>query len=200
MSLDGRIARPPGEGQWITSPASREHAQSLRARVDAILIGAGTLRADNPRLTVRGIEGARQPWRVVLTRSGKLPPKAHLFTDAHKERTLIYQNMTLRAVLRHLGTQQVTSVLIEGGGEVLGQAFDRQLVDEVHFYIAPLLIGGPKVAVAGLGAGSNDKAARIKNPCYESIGEDLHVSGEMEYPSTGTKRRAVSGKKKTSAI
>lgn len=181
MSLDGRITRSPGEGQWITSPASREHAQVLRARVDAILIGAGTLRADNPRLTVRGIEGARQPWRVVLTRSGRLPGKSHLFTDEHNGKTLVYRKKSLRAVLRDLGKKQITSVLIEGGGDVLGQAFDGKLVDEVHFYIAPLLIGGPKVSVAGLGAASSKQAARLKNPYYEKIGDDLHLSGEVEY-------------------
>ncbi len=61
MSLDGRLTRRPGESTWLTSPAARRHAQALRARVDAILVGAGTIRADNPRLTVRGIRGARQP-------------------------------------------------------------------------------------------------------------------------------------------
>lgn len=182
MSLDGRIARPPGEGQWITSAASRAHAQKLRSQVDAILIGAETLRADNPHLTVRGIPGAKQPWRVVLTRSGKLPRKAHLFTDEHKEKTLVYEKKSLRAVLRDLGKKQITSVLIEGGADVLGQAFDGRLVDEAHFYIAPLLIGGPKVSVAGRGVGSNADAARIKNPRYEKIGDDLHVFGEVEYP------------------
>ena len=191
MSLDGRITRPPGEGQWITSPTSRAHAQKLRARVDAILIGAGTLRADNPRLTVRDVEGppaARQPWRVVLTRSGDLPRGAHLFTDAHKDKTLVYTHRSLRAVLRDLGKRGITSILIEGGGDVLGQAFDARLVDEAHFYIAPLLLGGPKPAVAGLGAASNDAGARIKNPRYENIGGDLYVFGEVEYPRISSKR------------
>jgi len=182
MSLDGRISRQPGESQWITSPASRAHAQKLRARVDAILIGAETLRVDNPHLTVRGIRGARQPWRVVLTRSGKLPPDAHLFTDEHKDRTLVYKNKSLRAILRDLGKKQITSVLIEGGGDVIGQAFDQRLVDEVQFYIAPLLIGGPKVSVAGLGAASSAKGATVKNPRYKKIGGDMLVSGEVKYP------------------
>ena len=181
MSLDGRIARPPGEGKWITSPAARAHAQKLRARVDVILIGAGTLRADNPRLTVRGIPGAKQPWRVVLTRSGNLPKSAHLFTDAHKDRTLVYKNKSLRAVLRDLGKKEITSVLIEGGGDVLGHAFDRRLVDEAHFYIAPLFLGGPKVSVDGRGAGSNAQAAQIKDPVYQKIGNDMLVSGDVEY-------------------
>src|SRR5207237_5721178 len=74
LSLDGRMTRPPGEGAWLTSEASRADAMRLRAQVDAILVGAGTVRADNPRLTVRGVHGpaARQPWRVVLTRGGRL--------------------------------------------------------------------------------------------------------------------------------
>ena len=77
MSLDGRLSPPPGEKPWITSPAARRHAQQLRARVDAILIGAETARADDPRLTAR-LRGAKQPWRIVLSRSGVLPRHARL--------------------------------------------------------------------------------------------------------------------------
>src|SRR5205814_9304382 len=75
MSLDGRLTRPAGEPRWITDHAARRHANELRARVDAVLVGAETVRTDNPRLTVRDICGARQPWRVVLTHSGKLPQR-----------------------------------------------------------------------------------------------------------------------------
>ncbi len=146
LTLDGRLTRPPGEDRWLSGPAARAHAHRQRARVDAILIGAGTLRADNPRLTVRGVaseddEPARQPWRVVLTRSGDLPADAHLFTDAWKERTLVFRRQPLAQVLSVLGQRQVTSVLIEGGGKVLGEAFDGGLVDEVQFYFTPLLAG-----------------------------------------------------------
>ncbi len=183
MSLDGRLTRPPGEGQWLTSAASRADAQQLRAQVDAILIGAGTLRADNPRLTVRGLPGARQPWRVILTRSGKLPKDAHVFTDAHRARTLVYRGQSLRAVLRDLGKKQITSVLIEGGGEVLGEAFDRRLVQRVQFYVAPLLCGGPVIVVGGCGAGATVESAQIVNPRYEKIGGDLRLTGEVEYSS-----------------
>ena len=181
MSLDGRLTRPPGEGRWITSPASRTDAQQSRARVDAILIGAQTLRNDNPRLTVRGIPGARQPWRVIFARKGALPAEAHVFTDAHRERTLVYRSQSLRAVLRDLGRREITSVLIEGGTRVLGEAFDRRLVDEAQFYIAPVLLGGPKVAIGGLGAGSNETAPRLANPCCKRIGDDLRLSGRVEY-------------------
>lgn len=182
MSLDGRLTRPEGEGQWLTNAAARKDAHQLRAQVDAILVGAETVRQDNPRLTVRGVRGARQPWRIVITRTGNLPKSAHLFTDEHRERTLVYRGKSLRAVLRDLGKRQITSVMIEGGGGVLGEAFDRKLVQRVHFYLAPLLCGGPAVAVKGLGAGSNSEAAAIRNADYTQIGDNLRLTGEVEYP------------------
>ena len=181
MSLDGRLTRPPGEGQWITSPAARADAQQLRAGVDAILIGAGTLRADNPRLTVRGIPGARQPWRVVVTRGGSLPADAHLFKDTHRARTLVYHRRSLRAVLRDLGQKQITSVLIEGGTRVLGEAFDRRLVDEVCFYVAPLLLGGPKVVIGGRGVAATSAAPQLVDPTYTRIGGDLRLRATVAY-------------------
>ena len=177
MTLDGRLSLPPGEGQWITNPASRTDAQKLRAMVDAILVGAETVRVDNPKLTVRGIRVPRQPWRIVLTRTGNLPPEAHLFSDEHKERTLVFKAKPLRSVLRELGKRGITSVLIEGGGEVLGQAFDHRLVDEVVFYIAPILAGGPKVAVGGRGAGATVESIRLEQVAYRRIGSDIRVSG-----------------------
>jgi len=105
LSLDGRLTRPPGEGQWLTSVASRADAMLLRAHADAILIGAGTLRADNPQLTIRGVPGFedKQPWRVILTRRGRLPKTAHVFTDTHRDRTSSFRGKSLRAVLRELG-------------------------------------------------------------------------------------------------
>ena len=103
MSLDGRLTRSPNEGRWLTSPAARRHARQLRAEVDAIIIGAETLRQDNPRLTVRGSKDARQPWRVVLSRSGKLPRSAHLFTDRFAERTLVFEKEIAFACAGRLG-------------------------------------------------------------------------------------------------
>jgi diaminohydroxyphosphoribosylaminopyrimidine deaminase / 5-amino-6-(5-phosphoribosylamino)uracil reductase len=182
MSLDGRLTRPPGEGQWLTSEASRSDAQALRAQVDAILIGAQTLRSDNPRLTVRGEPEARQPWRVIVTRSGDLPADAHVFKDEHRDRTLVFRGKSLAAVLRDLGLLKVTSVLIEGGMRVLGEAFDRRLVQRVHFYAAPLLCGGPVPVVGGRGAGSTAESVRIGNPRYQRIGDDLRITGEALYP------------------
>ena len=172
LSLDGRITRLASEGPWLTGERSRADAHRLRSQVDAILIGAGTLRADNPRLTVRGVRGARQPWRVVLTRSGDLPPKARLFTDEHRERTLVYKKRSLAWVLRDLGRRGVTSVLIEGGAQVLAEAFERRLVDRVQFYIAPLLIGGPMLSITGT-------ATAVTNPEYRRIGADIVLTGDV---------------------
>lgn len=183
MSLDGRLTRPLGEGQWLTNAAARKDAHQLRAQVDAILVGAETVRQDNPRLTVRGVKGARQPWRIVMTRSGKLPKEAHLFTDEHRDRTLVYRGKSLWTVLRDLGKRQITSVMIEGGGGVLGEAFDRRLVQRVHFYLAPLLCGGPAIAVKGLGVGSNAEAATIRDATYTRLGDNLRLTGDVEYPA-----------------
>ena len=193
LSLDGRLSRPPGESQWLTSSASREHAMQLRTRVDAILIGAGTLRADNPRLTIRGVPGfeQKQPWRVILTRGGPLPESAHLFTDEHHDRTLVFTDRALPDVLRELAAREITSVLIEGGANVLGQAFDARLVDEVHFYLAPILCGGPHV-IGGLGAGATAESTGLTNARYERIGDDLHVSGFVRR-DTGTNHADASG-------
>lgn len=175
LSLDGRLTRPPGEGQWLTSEASRRDAMRLRASVDAILIGAETLRADNPRLTLRGTRG-KQPLRVVLTRSGKLPKAAHLFTDEHRDRTIVFRSKTLRTVLRDLAKRGCTSVLIEGGGKLLGDAFDARLVNRAVFYLAPLLCGGPTV-IAGKGAAASSTAPRIIHPQFRRVGPDVVIQG-----------------------
>ncbi len=179
LSLDGRLARPPGEGAWLTGEKSRADAMRLRAKVDAILVGAGTVRMDNPRLTVRGLRGvALQPWRVVLTLSGRLPKDAHLFSDEHRERTLVFRGQSLRAVLRALARRGCMSVMIEGGGALLGAAFDARLVDRVHFYLAPLLCGGP-VVIGGRGAGSTREAVRLENISRRRIGRDLLIIGDV---------------------
>ena len=182
MSLDGRISRPTGEPRWITNAESRADTHRLRARVDAILVGGGTLREDNPQLTVRGLPGEepeRQPWRVIVSRSGNLPPDATVFTDEYRDRTLVFSGQPLADVLRELGRRDITSVLIEGGTRVLGEAFDGRLVNEVCLYVAPLLLGGPKVVIGGEGAASTAEAVRIIHPRYERFGDDLRLRGEV---------------------
>ncbi len=100
--------------------------------------------------------------------------------DRFAERTLVYRGKTLARVLADLGRREITSVLIEGGGDVLGQAFDAQLVDKVQFYLAPLLTGGPVPAVAGKGAASTATGAHLEGVHFEKIGRDLLVTG---YPN-----------------
>ena len=181
MSLDGRLTRQVEEPRWITGPSARRHSRELRAHVDAVLVGAKTLRADNPRLTVRGARRARQPWRVVLTRSGKLPRRARLFYDHLAARTLIYKGKSLADVVKDLGKRGITSVLIEGGGDVLGQALDARLIDKVQLYVGPILAGGPVIAFPGRGADTTPNALRLGNVSYRRIGQSVCITG---YPGT----------------
>ncbi len=177
MSLDGRLTRPPGEGRWITSPASRADAMKLRAKVDAILVGAATVRADDPALTVRGIKGAIQPWRVIWAPRGDLPRRCRLLGDRWKDRTLVVRAKSVTAALRSLARRGVQSVLVEGGGYTLGKLFDAGLVCEVVFYVAPLISGGGVAAVGGRGVGRASEAALLRDPQYRRLGPDVRISG-----------------------
>ena len=181
MSLDGRLTRPPTESRWITSDAARRRAHALRADVDAILVGAETVRRDNPRLTVRGSRHAKQPLRIILTRSGDLPRKARVFMDRFAEKTMVYRRKSLGSVLRDLGRKNVTSVLIEGGGEVLGQALDEEVIDKVQIYLGSILTGGPIIAFPGRGKGATHEAARLERVRYEKIGQNLCITGYPKY-------------------
>ncbi|HPA20448.1 MAG TPA: bifunctional diaminohydroxyphosphoribosylaminopyrimidine deaminase/5-amino-6-(5-phosphoribosylamino)uracil reductase RibD [Verrucomicrobiae bacterium] len=150
MSADGRISPPPGRPKRITSAAALRRAHELRLWSDAIIVGAETVRSDDPALTVRLCDRARQkpqPWRVIMTHSGRLPKKARLFTDAHRERTLVFRNRPWAHVLKDLGRRGVTAVLLEGGGKLLATAFEANCVDEIAFFIAPRILGGETLAI-----------------------------------------------------
>jgi diaminohydroxyphosphoribosylaminopyrimidine deaminase/5-amino-6-(5-phosphoribosylamino)uracil reductase len=150
--------------------------------MDAVLVGAETVRADNPRLTVRGVRPARHPWRVVLTRSGELPRQAHVLSDKFAAGTLIYKRKSLAAVLKDLGRRGITSVLIEGGGEVLGEALDNRLIDKVQIYLGPILSGGPVVAFPGEGVEKTADALRLRDIEYEQIGQTVSLWGYPDVP------------------
>ncbi|MFN0127910.1 MAG: bifunctional diaminohydroxyphosphoribosylaminopyrimidine deaminase/5-amino-6-(5-phosphoribosylamino)uracil reductase RibD [Verrucomicrobiales bacterium] len=176
ISLDGKLTRPRGEGQWITSERAREDACRLRWRVDAIMVGAETVRKDNPSLTLRVPRpGKLQPWRVVLTKSGRLPADARLFTDDHRDRTLVVGHQPLAETLVDLAARDVVTVLIEGGGALLAQAFSQQLVDEAVFYLAPLLCGTgrPVIDPAWFAGGS----VQFTHVHWKTIGDNCRVSG-----------------------
>jgi len=192
MTLDGKIATHSGESKWISSEASRHRVQELRGRVDAVLVGAGTVRADDPLLTAR-VGGPRLPARVVVCGSGNLPADcqltrtamAHpvLVYTAAPERLLAWQTAgaeviavrSIRGVLRDLGQRRFTNVLVEGGAGLLGSLFDAQAVDELEVYIAPMIVGGAAAPgpVAGQGVAMLNDALRFENMHYHSIGTDV---------------------------
>src|SRR6476646_6183800 len=180
MSLDGRLTRPPSESRWITGRDARRDARELRACVDAVLVGAETVRADNPRLTVRGVRRARQPWRVVLTRSGQLPHQSHVLSDKFAARTLIYKRKSLASVLKDLGKRGITSVLIEGGGEDLGEALDKQLIDKVQIYLGPMLTGGSVIAFPGKGTAKTADSLRLRDVAYQKVRHTVSLTGYPE--------------------
>jgi diaminohydroxyphosphoribosylaminopyrimidine deaminase/5-amino-6-(5-phosphoribosylamino)uracil reductase len=194
MSLDGKIATRTGDSKWITSDAARRYAHELRAQVDAIMVGANTVIRDDPRLTtrLRGGRCTKQPWRVIVDARGRCPKNVKLFTDAKRSHTIVITSnrspahwrrylplegitvitlpwkkggVDLRAALRALGRMNITSVLVEGGGELLGAMFDAQLVDRVAFFCAPMVIGGRTAvpSVGGEGAAQVRQAVRLRD-------------------------------------
>ena len=173
MSLDGRITRPPGEGQWLTGELARADVQKLRATVDAILTSGETVRRDQPALTIRVPEllaGRLQPWRVVVS---DFPET--LVLDGPMERTLIRPRGDLAEILRNLARDQgVLSVMIEAGCVFSAAMFEAGLVDEVVVYYAPLLCGGPSPGLAGLGLNESLHLTEID---FQQFGNDIRLRG-----------------------
>jgi diaminohydroxyphosphoribosylaminopyrimidine deaminase/5-amino-6-(5-phosphoribosylamino)uracil reductase len=151
----------------------------LRSTVDAILVGAETVRRDNPRLTVRSRNASLQPWRVVVTRAGNLPADLNLLTDEYRDRTIIFRGAAWLDILIDLGTRGVTRLLVEGGGDVLGQLNDQNLIDEVWCFITPLLTGGDKSSFRGTGVESLEAAHRLRRIRYKRLGNDVLVIGHV---------------------
>jgi len=172
ISLDGRITRPPGESQWLTSPASREMVQRLRFESDAIITGGNTFRIDNPALTLRSeaLSAKTQPWRMVITRGKReeLPPEHQLFTDVYADRTLVQESGDLLAALKQLAERGCQSVMVEAGGTLMAAFLEAKLVDEVAIFYAPLLTGGPDYGFAGLA-----EDISLRNSEFTQIGDDL---------------------------
>lgn len=189
LSLDGRLSRPPGESRWLSGSESLRDAHRLRREADAILIGANTLRQDDPALTVRRgwDRGKEQPWRVVVTRSGNLPEDRQLFADAYRDRTLVFRERPWEELLSELGERYgVQRLLVEGGGEVLGSLRDAGLLDEVCFYLTPWICGGEALGLGGLGAGSLGEGLRLEAPEYRQLGTDIRLRGRVAQGARGT--------------
>lgn len=178
MSLDGKITRPAGEGQWLSGEESRADVQRLRAEVDAILTSGETVRADKPALTIRVpelLEGRNQPWRVVVTdQKHTMPVEAPLFADGWRERTLIRSGADLELVLRNLVREQgILSVMIEAGGKFSAAMIAGGFVDEAVIYHAPLFCGATIPALGG----ALNKSLQLEGMTHEPIGDDLKIRG-----------------------
>ena len=211
MSLDGKIATRTGDSKWITREEARNYAHALRHTVDAIMVGVNTVVADNPRLTAKGCGGKggigkMQPLRLIVDSRGKVPLNARIFDppgevwlavmapfdSAKKERFVragaeVVElparggSVDIGELLKLLGRREIVTVLVEGGGKLLGSLFDHHLVDKVLAFISPIIIGGHEaVTVGGNGVDNIAKAMRLRRVDIKSFGDDILVSGYVE--------------------
>ena len=220
LSLDGKIATSSGESRWISSPQSRSHTHRLRERADAILVGIGTILADDPSLTARPPGGrARDPLRVILDSRLKIPLTAKILNVHSKADTIlattrhssprrraevaakgvevlvlreVQEGVSLKDLLRVLGRRGIVSLLIEGGAKVSGEALRAGVVNKVIYYLAPILIGGERApgAIGGEGVHRLADAYRLRDVRTSRLGPDLLVEG---YVDGGGRPRRVYG-------
>ncbi|MFP6896249.1 MAG: bifunctional diaminohydroxyphosphoribosylaminopyrimidine deaminase/5-amino-6-(5-phosphoribosylamino)uracil reductase RibD [Roseibacillus sp.] len=180
MSLDGRITRPPTESQWLSGEESRAEVQLLRGEADAILTSGRTVRADDPQLTVRSLDVAKekkQPWRVVLTsRDDGVPESARIRSDKQRKRTLIFIRQRIECVLRELVSEHgVNTVLVEAGGGLVGRLLDEGWADELVVYLTPRLTGGPTPATGGEGVGRLAERLHLEGGQFQRFGNDVRL-------------------------
>lgn len=184
MSLDGKITRPAGEGQWLTGSEAREQVQLLRGEVDAILTSGETLRLDDPALTIRSDRVSskkEQPWRVVSTRKKIDRSRYQLFNDEHRERSLVFENVSQYDLLRTLAKEySVDTVLLEAGGNLLGSYLDEGLIDEWVIFLAPMVVGGGTPAVGGEGREKLEERLSLKSITIQQVGGDLVARGLVD--------------------
>lgn len=206
MSLDGKIATRTGHSRWITGEAARAEAHRLRHRADAVLVGVGTVLADDPRLTVRLPGGPwKNPWRVVVDSFLRTPPGAAMLQE--EGRTIIAttaaapararaalqeagaevwllpgkDRVDLPALWRRLGEEGVTHLLVEGGGEINAALLAAGLVDKVVAFVAPRIVGGQAAPgpVGGAGAATMEEALELADLSVRRVGRDVMLSGYL---------------------
>jgi len=200
MTLDGKIATETGESKWITSPESRRYVHRLRSKVDAVLTAIGTVKADDPELTVRLVQG-RNPIRVVIDPELEIPPQAKvlrtppttiIFTKTEVRNTIAdlcfpegveieyfnSERLDLKEAMKSLYQRGITSVMIEGGASLNCYALKDGIVDKVMIFIAPKIIGGRDSvpAVGGVSTGLQNPW-RLKDLKIRRIGEDILIEG-----------------------
>lgn len=206
MTADGKIATRTGASRWITGEAARENVHADRNRYSAILVGSGTVLADNPLLTCR-LPGGRNPLRIVCDSRLRTPLTAQVVQTASDVPALLatcesdparhapYQkagckievfpaqdgHVDLRALVTRLGTRNVDSVLLEGGSTLHWAALDAGIVQRVQCYIAPKLFGGHTAPspVGGFGVETPNTAFRLRNVTWRQLGEDFLMEGEV---------------------
>jgi diaminohydroxyphosphoribosylaminopyrimidine deaminase/5-amino-6-(5-phosphoribosylamino)uracil reductase len=204
MTLDGKIATRAGDSQWISGPESRAAVHATRARVDAVVVGAGTLVADDSLLTARLPDGAsprRVAARVVIAGGRPLPVARKLWDAAREtpvvvfigngypereaaalaERGVEVVRADLHEAWREMGRRRWTNVLVEGGAGLLGSLCDAQLIDEAHVYVAPTLVGGREALgpVAGRGIETVAAALRLGQVTIDRFGGDVRIAGRV---------------------
>jgi diaminohydroxyphosphoribosylaminopyrimidine deaminase/5-amino-6-(5-phosphoribosylamino)uracil reductase len=205
MTLDGRIATRTGDSRWISNEESRRIAHDIRGRVDAVLVGRGTVTADDPLLTARP-PGPRTAARVVVTASGRLPERCRLRDTARDVPVIVFTavgnvaslagwaaggcevvglpaadtGLSIADVLADLGRRRMTNVLVEGGAGLLGSVLDVGLADELHVFVGPAVVGGPGLSpVGGAGVARLADAARLVSPAVRAVGGDVYISGRV---------------------
>ncbi|WP_175409466.1 bifunctional diaminohydroxyphosphoribosylaminopyrimidine deaminase/5-amino-6-(5-phosphoribosylamino)uracil reductase RibD [Streptomyces sp. TRM64462] len=209
-TLDGRIAAQDGTSRWITSPESRADVHRLRAEADAVLVGSGTARADDPHLAVRGVDGAVQPLRVVLdTEATAVKPGARVLDDAAPTLIAVADDveaahlagvdvvrlprtdgggLSVPALLAALHERGVRSVLLEGGPTLAGSFAAAGAVDKVVGYLAPVLLGAGPAALGDAGVTTITEALRLDVTDTARIGPDLRVTARPASTGTGSER------------
>ncbi|MFJ9645394.1 bifunctional diaminohydroxyphosphoribosylaminopyrimidine deaminase/5-amino-6-(5-phosphoribosylamino)uracil reductase RibD [Streptomyces sp. NPDC004244] len=196
-TLDGRSAAADGTSRWITSPESRADVHRLRAESDAVLVGGGTLRADDPHLAVRGIDGATQPLRVALDTRATLLPTARILDDAAPTLLVVGEDADTRHLppgtdvlrlplhdgrigvhdlLTALYARGVRALFLEGGPTLAGAFLEAGAVDRVIGYVAPALLGAGPAALAGAGITTIARAVRLEITEVVRTGTDLRIT------------------------
>ncbi|MGC5166292.1 bifunctional diaminohydroxyphosphoribosylaminopyrimidine deaminase/5-amino-6-(5-phosphoribosylamino)uracil reductase RibD [Luteimicrobium sp. DT211] len=182
-TLDGRVAAADGTSRWITGPEARAHAHEVRAAVDAVAVGTGTVAADDPALTARRPDGTlaeHQPLRVVVGRRD-VPDGARLRTEAGGE-LLQLATHDVAEVLAVLAAREVRTLLVEGGPRLATAFLEAGVVDELHAYVAPVLLGAGPGVVGGLGITTIADALRWRTHDVRRLGDDVLLTARS-HPS-----------------
>jgi len=184
MTLDGKIATAKGQSQWITGPAARHEVQSMRQWSDAIMVGGETIKLDNSSLRVQDEKWPCQPQRYIWSSRKNWDPALKVFQNDDGKKAQIAKPVTKEdwnKLLREMGENNYTSLLLEGGGELAANALKNGIVDKISFFIAPKILMGrnSRPVVGGESPESLEDALQLQNISHQSIGADLLIEGYL---------------------